>query len=317
VLNSSERLHGDGADRATLGRRIARNVGGQWTYMLSDVAGNPLSELAFISGSWVRLRDYVWLEYRPLAQVEYTASPTSGQGYPYYFHLDHIGFPRALTNAGALVVWTAGSTPHGEITETTNIDPASGIVVVTNLRLPGQYDERLLASLGVQGPYYNWHRWYLPSIGRYLELDPPALKGLLDIRGKILGPAPEWYTYARGNPLRYTDPKGLYGTKCCTFYERRCAQSGGTSTYFCTLANSVCNAAKKGDTWSDCVRKCLQDMDRVKRNDSDKDKVCKPLPYTSGDFTADHALCFGQCAVDTDSNPFNSTSEPNDDNCEH
>ena len=43
---------------------------------------------------------------------------------------------------------------------------------VTNLRLPGQYDERLLSSLGLQGPYYNWNRWYLPGVGRYLELEP-------------------------------------------------------------------------------------------------------------------------------------------------
>jgi len=48
---------------------------------------------------------------------------------------------------------------------------------VTNLRLPGQYDERLLGSMGLQGPYYNWNRWYLPGVGRYLELDPLALTG--------------------------------------------------------------------------------------------------------------------------------------------
>jgi hypothetical protein len=29
---------------------------------------------------------------------------------------------------------------------------------VTSLRLPGQYDERLFGSLGLQGPYYNWNR---------------------------------------------------------------------------------------------------------------------------------------------------------------
>jgi uncharacterized protein RhaS with RHS repeats len=45
---------------------------------------------------------------------------------------------------------------------------------VTNLRLPGQYDERLLPGSGIQGPYYNWNRWYLPSMGRYMELDPIA-----------------------------------------------------------------------------------------------------------------------------------------------
>jgi len=59
--------------------------------------------------------------------------------------------------------------PCGEIGEKTVTDPLSGQVVVTNLRLPGQYDERLLGSLGLQGPYYNWNRWYLPGVGRYLE----------------------------------------------------------------------------------------------------------------------------------------------------
>jgi hypothetical protein len=50
-------------------------------------------------------------------------------------------------------------------------------MMVTNLRLPGQY-ERLLRSLGLQGPYYNWNRWYLPGVGGgYLELDPLALRG--------------------------------------------------------------------------------------------------------------------------------------------
>jgi hypothetical protein len=39
-----------------------------------------------------------------------------------------------------------------------------GRTVVTNLRLPGQHDERLLGSIGLKGPYYNWNRWYLPSV---------------------------------------------------------------------------------------------------------------------------------------------------------
>jgi RHS repeat-associated protein len=89
------------------------------------------------------------------------------------------------------------------------VDPLSGRTVVTNVRLPGQYDERLLGSLGLQGPYYNWNRWYLPGVGRYLELDPPNLKGFLDPQGRSLTPAPDWYGYARQNPLRYTDSTGL------------------------------------------------------------------------------------------------------------
>jgi RHS repeat-associated protein len=50
---------------------------------------------------------------------------------------------------------------------------------VTNLRLPGQYDKRLfqMAGIDLPGPYYNWHRWYLPSLGRYMELDPLGVRG--------------------------------------------------------------------------------------------------------------------------------------------
>ncbi|WP_269528907.1 RHS repeat-associated core domain-containing protein [Anaeromyxobacter dehalogenans] len=95
--------------------------------------------------------------------------------------------------------------PYGEVSETMTPDPATGRTVVTNLRLPGQYDERLLGSLGLQGPYYNWNRWYLPGVGRYLELDPLALGG------EINGPGyPDWYSYANANPLRYFDETGTF-----------------------------------------------------------------------------------------------------------
>ena len=54
-------------------RRIARQEAatGQWSYTISDPSGNPLSELNLVSGAWVKARDYVWLDGRPLAQVEY------------------------------------------------------------------------------------------------------------------------------------------------------------------------------------------------------------------------------------------------------
>jgi RHS repeat-associated protein len=81
--------------------------------------------------------------------------------------------------------------------------------VVTNLRLPGQYDERLLAGIGIQGPYQNWNRWYLPSMGRYMELDPIAARGGFN---GFYGPS--WYGYAEGNPLGAIDPDGLKSFKC-------------------------------------------------------------------------------------------------------
>jgi RHS repeat-associated protein len=196
------------------GRRIARQdaATGQWTYIMSDPAGNPLSELQLTEGVWTRVRDYVWLDGRPLAQVEYPGPTPQGEGYAYYFHLDHIGLPRAMTNAAGQLVWNTFPRPYGDIAEKTMTDPLSGRVVVTNLRLPGQYDERLLGSLGLQGPYYNWNRWYLPGVGRYLELDPIALRGKFNGRYGL-----DWYGYALANPLRFGDPLGLSVT--CTYHQ--------------------------------------------------------------------------------------------------
>ncbi len=190
-------------------RRVARQQNSQWTYVVSDSLGNPLSEFTRTGDAgapWVKLRDYVWLDGRFLAQVEYTGNGGGGPSYVYYAHLDHLGQPRALTNADGQIVWSTFQRPYGEVLEKTTTDPLSGMTVVTNLRLPGQYDERLFQQAGInmQGPYYNWNRWYLPSLGRYMEPDPIAVAG--GFNGAF---GPDWYAYAVQNPLGYVDPDGL------------------------------------------------------------------------------------------------------------
>jgi RHS repeat-associated protein len=201
-------------------RRVARWLPSTgWTYFVNGPDGSPLGEATLTTDPaqpWSRQRDYVWLDGRPLAQVEYPGPVGSSAGYAYYVHADHIGLPRVLTNQGGQVVWSAAAWPYGDLVETTTPDPLSGRTVVTNLRLPGQYDERLLESVGLQGPYYNWNRWYLPGVGRYLELDPVALVG-----GTGGGYPLEWYGYARTNPLRFVDPDGSHALadKCAEVTE--------------------------------------------------------------------------------------------------
>jgi RHS repeat-associated protein len=186
-----------------MNRRVARqDASGQWTRFVFDGGGQPLGELASSDGAWAPARDYVWLGSVPLAQIDYAAGGSAGTAY--YVHVDHLGTPRALTNGTGQTVWSATVLPYGEVLESMTPDPQTGRTVVTNLRLPGQYDERLLGSVGLQGPYYNWNRWYVPGAGRYLELDPVALAG--GFNGDF---GPEWYGYAGSNPLRYTDPTGL------------------------------------------------------------------------------------------------------------
>ena len=141
---------------------------------------------------------------------------------------------------------------------------------MTNLRLPGQYDERLLGSLGLQGPYYNWNRWYLPGVGTYLELDPIARQG-----GFNSEYGPSWYPYAEANPLRYTDRAGRGfeggghtppggGREDCAYYDERCKEGKvacpGPDPYACR-AGDCCRKFDESDE-ARCARVCLVEEDR-------------------------------------------------------
>jgi RHS repeat-associated protein len=192
----------------TQNRRVSRTDSSGTTWFSFLPSGEPIGEYRLVGGSWQPVREYVWLEGRPVAQEEH---PSASERYTYFIHVDHIGLPRALTNQSGHEVWRATARPYGDIDETSYTDPVSGRAVATNLRLPGQYDERLFAAAGVSGlpgPYYNWNRWYLPSLGRYLELDPIAADG--DFNSDY---AHEWFAYADADPLRFTDDDGLSRTE--------------------------------------------------------------------------------------------------------
>lgn len=89
----------------------------------------------------------------------------------YWVHGNHLGVPIVITDSAGNLAAPTGYTPVG---------------------FPGQ--TRTLADL-----YYNRYRDYDPTTGRYIQADPIGLQG---------GANP--YLYAKANPLRYTDPHGLY-----------------------------------------------------------------------------------------------------------
>ncbi|RJP74810.1 MAG: RHS repeat-associated core domain-containing protein, partial [Desulfobacteraceae bacterium] len=83
------------------------------------------------------------------------------------------------------VVWAADYDPFGTATVMVS-------AVENNMRLPGQYYD------SETGLHYNYHRYYDPSIGRYLTPDPIGLDGGINL-----------YAYVSGNPVNFSDPYGL------------------------------------------------------------------------------------------------------------
>lgn len=135
-------------------------------------------------------RNYVWLEGRPLAQIETLYHRNEVQ--VYYLHTDQLNTPRLATNNEQQVVWRWDSDTFGR--GRAQQDPDNdGKKVAINLRFSGQYYDR------ESGLHYNHHRDYDPNLGRYIQSDPIGLKGGLNT-----------YIYANNNPLRYIDPTGEF-----------------------------------------------------------------------------------------------------------
>jgi RHS repeat-associated protein len=117
-----------------------------------------------------------------LSQTTFGATP---QDAVYYFLNDHLGTPLNLLDESGAVVWEADYEPFGGA----KIGTQS---FSNNFRFPGQYfdsETRL---------HYNYHRYYNPTIGRYLTPDPIGLDGGINL-----------FAYVKNNPLRWRDPIGL------------------------------------------------------------------------------------------------------------
>lgn len=110
----------------------------------------------------------------------------SGGNAVYFYHNDHLGSARAITNAAGTVVWSSDFAPFGQSLRETV--PASGR---TNaFKFTGK-------ELDLDDLYYSGARFYAPSLGRFTQADP------------ILRQTVSNYAYGNNNPLTMVDPTGM------------------------------------------------------------------------------------------------------------
>jgi RHS repeat-associated protein len=155
--------------------------------LMYDEAGHLVGEY---TGSGALIEETVWLGDLPVA----TLRPNGSGGISiYYIHADQLNASRAITRpVDNAIVWRWDTDPFG--TSAPNPNPQGLGTFLYNLRFPGQYYQ---AETNLN---YNMARDYDPATGRYVESDPIGLDG-----GSY-----STYAYVGGDPIRLSDPTGLW-----------------------------------------------------------------------------------------------------------
>lgn len=106
-----------------------------------------------------------------------------------YYHLDALGSPVAVTDQSGTVVWREDYRPYGERIQK---QPQAS----TNTRWYTGHPHEEITGLTYMGA-----RWYDPTVGRFMGVDPKDFTEKDQYRFNR-------YSYANNNPYQYIDPDG-------------------------------------------------------------------------------------------------------------
>jgi len=176
----------------TTGTLYWRGTGSE-TLAETDLAGNDQEEYIFFNGQRIARRD--------------TTSTGTTIAIHYYFS-DHLGTHGVVENAtGTVCEQDMDYYPYGGVEN----DYCSSTSVPQNYKFTGKERD------GESGLDYFGARHNAPTMGRFMTPD------LLLNSGQPWNPQ-SWnrYAYTENNPLRYTDPTGLYKFGKCSGTEDQC-----------------------------------------------------------------------------------------------
>jgi RHS repeat-associated protein len=102
------------------------------------------------------VRNYIYADGKLIAFIDDDGDHRTYSSKVYYVVSNHLNAPLLVMNEAGAQVWSATYDAFGKatITATNNMK--------LNLRADGQYED------SETGLYYNWYRYYNPSLGRYI-----------------------------------------------------------------------------------------------------------------------------------------------------
>ncbi len=184
VYDQEDRLTGLNPSEAV---RAIYTYNGDGLRMSKYTCGNPCATSNFtwdVAGIPLLLRD---------RQASYIYGPggmlleqVSASGTPYFYHADHQGSIRAMTDKNGYVVNTYNYDPYGNRTASTGS-------VYNPFGYTGEYTD---SEAGEYGFIYLRARYYDPVTEQFFTRDPS-------------GDVEEPYAYVGGSPVNGTDPMGL------------------------------------------------------------------------------------------------------------
>jgi RHS repeat-associated protein len=166
-------------------RKFSSSGATSTTIFVYDQQGNLLGEYG---NTGTPIREYVWMNGELVAI--FTPNGTNPPNI-FYVHNDHLGSPKLVYTKANVLRWRWMTEPFG--TTAPENTPTAGQAAFTQpIRFPGQYHDT------ESNLFYNHHRTYDQTSGRYTQSDPIGLDGGINT-----------YSYVSGNPISLVDPDGL------------------------------------------------------------------------------------------------------------
>ena len=160
------------------GLRVVKRAKGETTHYVFE-GTEPIFEKKIVAG---KSKSYVYALGKYLARVDGVIGDAEAQ--QYFYHTDHLGSIRVITDQAGKVVYNADYLAFGsQYTEDGDFEELHGFT-------GKEYDSDI-------GLYYFNARWYDPDLGRFISEDPVADPN-----------NPNLYSYCGNNPVIRVDPSG-------------------------------------------------------------------------------------------------------------